>query len=113
MRITRQGTYIKPSSKNPIAYCDYTYIPFNIENTTYQYEWRGNSLVWTGFIVGNKFATEPQEQNRPPKPGLTDPTIVKDPRFPNPFIPADANPTPPTAQALNKLLTFNWNESEI
>ena len=113
MRIRKQGTFIKPSSKNPIGYCDYTYIPFNIENMTRQYEWRGNNLVWTGSIVGKKFATIPQEQNRPPPPGLTDPTVVKDPRLPNPFIPADANPVPPYNVLLNQLLNFNWNESDI
>ncbi len=62
------GKYVSVSSSSPkaLGICDYSGFVFNREDMVKQMEWRGNALVWTGFIVGRPFADRPNEQLRPP-----------------------------------------------
>ena len=60
------GRYVKKGSLEPIGVCDYSGFFFSKSDLIKQMEWRGNSLVWTGFMVGRPFLDIPSEQNRPP-----------------------------------------------
>lgn len=59
---------------NPLArgICDKTGFVFRHVDLVKQMEWRGNSLVWTGFLVGKPYEDVPNEQLRtilfPPDP---------------------------------------------
>jgi hypothetical protein len=72
---------IDPDHPTGLGICDYSGLVFNRKDMVKQMEWRGNRLVWTGFIVGKSWVDMPQEQFRPPqlKP---DPVPLKDPRPP-------------------------------
>lgn len=60
------GRYVKKGSLEPIGVCDYSGFFFSKSDLIKQMEWRGNSLIWTGFMVGRPFLDVPSEQNRPP-----------------------------------------------
>ena len=84
MTMRPKGKHVKQIdvwSPNALAICDYTQFIFERRHLIKQYEWRGNRLVWTGFLVGKPYADIPNEQLRPPliKP---DPIPVRNPRLP-------------------------------
>lgn len=68
-----------PERPQPTGVCDYTGFWFNHDDLCRQMEWRGNSLVWTGFLVGKPFLDEPNEQMRNPLI-MPDPMPVMDAR---------------------------------
>jgi hypothetical protein len=62
----QRGAYVKKGSLEPVGVCDYSGFWFSRSDLVKQMEYRGNSLVWTGFMVGRPFLDVPSEQNRPP-----------------------------------------------
>jgi len=76
-----KGKYVAINENSPAALgvCDYSGFTFKREDLEKQMEWRGNALVWTGYMVGRPFLDEPNEQLRPPilPP---DPIPVQNPR---------------------------------
>lgn len=78
---TKKGQYVTIDIDNPqaLGICDRTGFVHNRKDLVKQMEWRGDSLVWTGFLVGRDFVDVPNEQSRPPilPP---DPVPVIDPR---------------------------------
>jgi len=76
-----KGKHVIIDPDNPVALgiCDATGFVFKRTDLVKQMEWRGNSLKWTGFLVGKPYVDKPNEQLRTPllKP---DPVPVKDPR---------------------------------
>jgi hypothetical protein len=100
-----KGKYVAIDPKKPsgLGVCDYSGFVFNHKDLVKQMEWRGNKLIWIGFMVGRPYLDKPQEQNRPPifKP---DPKPLKNAR---PDIKsADA---PPNNQRLAQLNQYRWN----
>ncbi len=81
------GRYMSVDETAPGAagVCDLTGFIFPHSMLKKQMEWRGDSLAWTGFMVGEPFLDKPQQQNRPP-PIKDDPTVVKNPRIPQNYI---------------------------
>lgn len=77
------GKYVNINLSNPraLGVCDYSGYIFNREDLVKQMDWRGNALVWTGFLVGKPFLDIPNDQARPPilPP---DPIPVQMPRLP-------------------------------
>ena len=63
---SQRGEYVRKDTVEPVGVCDYSGFYFSKSDLVKQYEWRGNDLVWTGFLVGRPFVDEPNEQNRPP-----------------------------------------------
>jgi hypothetical protein len=63
-----KGKHVHINRKNPAALgvCDDSGFDFNHKHLIKQMEWRGDRLVWTGFLVGQPYLDVPQEQNRPP-----------------------------------------------
>ena len=102
--------YYNYNRKTPKPYgvCDYSGLVFKHCDLVKQKDWRGNSLVWTGLMVGAEFADKPQPQNRPPITG-TDPNPVQNPRPTPDYIDPESNPVLPNNQLMNKLNNFNWN----
>lgn len=98
--------YVKDIN-SPLGVCDRTGFYFNHSDLKKQMEWRGNSLVWTGLMVGEPFLDIPSEQNRPPitKP---DPKPVKNARPPENYIASDANTVLPYDQLTAKLKNVRW-----
>ncbi len=78
-----KGKHVRISQSAPqaLGICDYTGFVFNRKDLVRQMEWRGNALVWTGFLVGIPYVDEPNQQLRPPilPP---DPVPVMYPRLP-------------------------------
>lgn len=76
------GKHVNINEDNPqaLGICDYSGFVFKRCEMVRQMEWRGNRLVWTGFIVGPPYADMPNEQLRPPilRP---DPVPVINPRL--------------------------------
>jgi hypothetical protein len=68
LRYSPKGKYVTVNDRNPkaLGICDYSGFVFNRVDMVRQMEWRGNSLVWTGMIVGKPFADKPNEQGRAP-----------------------------------------------
>jgi hypothetical protein len=64
-----------------VGVCDYSGFFFNHKDLHKQMEWRGNSLVWNGFLVGKPYLDIPNEQMRNPLI-YPDPVPIKDPRPP-------------------------------
>lgn len=108
--MSRMGKYVTVSwdDDEGVKVCDYTGFVFNESDTVKQRDWRGNLLVYTGMIVGERFADKPQEQNRVPLP-KNDPYPIKDPRLPANYVDPNNNPVPSPPQLLAKLRNFNWN----
>lgn len=102
--ITYIGRYAKvdPNNPEPIGFCDRTGIPFNRKDLVKQMEWVGNTLVWTGWLVGRPFLDTPNQQNKIP-PVKADPIPVKDPR--------DKLPARELSQAeiLSQLMSNNYH----
>lgn len=61
------GKYVTIDTENPagVAICDYSGFVFNHKDLVRQMEWRGEALVWTGFMVGKPFVDQPNPQLRP------------------------------------------------
>ena len=76
-----KGKHVSIDQTNPeaLGICDYTGFVFKRKDLVRQMEWRGNALIWTGFLVGRPYVDTPNEQLRPPilPP---DPVPVKLPR---------------------------------
>jgi len=74
---------IDVNSPDALGICDYTGFVFNRKDLFKQMEWRGNGLVWTGYMVGQPYLDIPNEQLRPPilPP---DPVPVRIPRLQQP-----------------------------
>src|SRR3954463_13016780 len=71
-------------NSDALGECDRSGFTFNKKDLCKQMEWRGNSLVWTGLLVGRPFLDTPNEQLRPPLV-KSDPKSVSDPRPPVPY----------------------------
>lgn len=81
MSYRRKGKYvtIDPDAPQALGICDLTGFVFNRRDLVKQMEWRGNELVWNGFLVGRPFNTRPNPQlSSPPIP--PDPVPIIDPR---------------------------------
>jgi hypothetical protein len=130
-----QGKRVTIDPKNPeaLGICDYTDFVFNHKDLVKQMEWRGDSLVWTGWMVGRPYVDTPNEQNRPPLV-KDDPRPIKDPRVPQdtvqdtlnfgaPGIASSAvqvnytdpeiNPLPSYNQVLQRLNQVRFNEGSL
>jgi hypothetical protein len=62
------GKYVRIDQDNPqaLGICDFTGFVTNRRDMVKQMEWRGNRLIWTGFLVNAKFADTPNPQLKPP-----------------------------------------------
>lgn len=88
------GKYVTVDKDNPeaVGICDYSGFVFPRKDLIRQMEWRGNRLVWTGFLVGRPYVDQPNPQLRPPiLPPDPIPVI-------NPRLPQGSNPTWSTMQ---------------
>lgn len=78
-----KGKHVTIDENNPeaLAICDYTGFVFHRKDLVKQMAWRGDRLVWNGFLVGRPYADVPNPQLKPPilPP---DPIPVVDPRPP-------------------------------
>lgn len=102
------GKYVKKRSMEAIKICDYSGFYFSESDIVQEKEWRGNSLVPTGFWVGKPYLNEPQEQNRPPRVS-NDPKPVK---LARPLYGTDRDqPNAPSAN-IAKMMLDNFNCSE-
>lgn len=63
-----KGKHVRIDTESPdaLGICDYTGFVFNRKDLVRQMEWRGNSLQWTGFLVGRPYADKPNPQLIPP-----------------------------------------------
>jgi hypothetical protein len=105
-----KGKYatIDPNNPSALGICDDSGFVFNHKDLVKQMEWRGDNLVWTGFMVGKPYLDVPQEQNRPPLV-KADPRPVANPRLPDPYTDPDSNQVLPNNQLLAKLNNSHWN----
>lgn len=80
-----KGKHVIIDPENPLALgiCDATGFVFRHCDLVKQMEWRGNSLVWTGFMVGRPYVDIPNEQLRTPIL-RADPVPIDLPRGPQP-----------------------------
>lgn len=103
-----KGKYVDIDYENPspLGVCDYSGFVFNHKDLHKQMEWRGDRLVWTGFMVGTPFLDEPNQQSRPPLV-KSDPSVVLDARPPEGYISPDSVITTLTAQERLALLEQN------
>lgn len=101
-----RSKYVRKGSMDAIGVCDYSGFQFSHSDLVKQKEWRGNNLVWNGFMVGSPFVDVPNQQQRPPLV-KADPEVVKNPR---PDLPA---PQVGTAQQILNTLYNNvsWNQN--
>ena len=67
MRNSPKGKYVRVDIDNPraLGICDHSGFVFNRCDMVKQYQYIGDSLQWTGLIVGKPFADVPNEQARP------------------------------------------------
>lgn len=93
---------IDETSPKAVGICDKTGFIFNRKDLVKQMEWRGNALVWTGFLVGRPYVDEPNQQLRPPilPP---DPVPVVMPR-----LEQESPPTQPQSVILANLQNTNF-----
>ena len=71
MRTRNHGKYTKMSNKRPqaIGRCDYTGLMAAHRDMSFQYQYTGDGLVNTGYLVYSKFKDEPNPQSlAPPLP---------------------------------------------
>jgi hypothetical protein len=81
MRVRNHGKYTNMRRNNPraIARCDYSGLMVQHSNMIRQMEYRGQGLVWTGYLVNPKFADQPNPQNLTPRVKL-DPVPIPNAR---------------------------------
>ncbi len=96
-----RGSYVRKGSKEPVGVCDFSGFWFSHSDLVKQMEYRGNSLVWTGFMVGRPFVDIPNQQARPPLV-KADPKVVINPR-PMGLELESGLPAPDTIVSLKKL----------
>lgn len=84
-RYRRKNANIKNASA--LGVCDVSGFTFYHKDLVKQMEWRGDRLVWTGFMVAPQYLDIPQEQSRPPIVH-DDPRPVLNPRIPQQPQPA-------------------------
>jgi hypothetical protein len=90
---------VDPNHPEAFAVCDRCGFVYNIGNLKKQQEWRGNQLMWTGFLVCDPCLDVPFELNRPvvlPP----DPPPVPNARPPNWVAQSEGGPAIETAQQL-------------
>ncbi len=109
-----QGRHLRVSERDSTAaaQCDYTDFTFNHTDLVKQMEWRGDRLVWTGYMVGRPYLDTPNEALRPP-PVKADPYPVRNPRLPQPYG-ADLSQGPElsTQQIVAQLEELSWGPFE-
>ena len=68
MSMRPKGKHVQIDTSFPegLGICDYTGFVFNHKDLVKQMEWRGNGLIWTGYMVGKPYLDTPNEQLRPP-----------------------------------------------
>jgi len=76
-----KNVFINPEDPVGVALCDNSDFVYQHQQLNKQLEWRGNALIWTGFLAAGDHLDVPNEQLRPPllKP---DPVPLTNPRFP-------------------------------
>ena len=80
--MTFKGPVIDPDNPISAAVCDATGFVTSRSDLVKQYQYRGNQLVWTGFLVDKHFVDVPNPQlMNPVLP--PDPVPVKQPRVDN------------------------------
>lgn len=84
---------INPKRPEALGQCDESGLIFNHKDLVKQMEWRGNSLVWTGLLVGKPYLDVPNEQLRPPLV-KEDPYAIKDSRPSYPYTDPEYPVTP-------------------
>lgn len=130
-----QGKRVTIDFDNPeaLGICDYTDFVFSHKDLVKQMEWRGDNLVWTGWMVGRPYVDVPNEQNRPPLV-KDDPRPIKDPRVPQDtvqntlnrgapgiassqiqvnYTDPEINPLPSYNQVLQRLAQVRFNEGSL
>lgn len=78
MRVRNHGkyTHMRKSDPRAIARCDYSGLMVAHSSLQRQMEYRGNGLVWTGYLVCSKFLDVPNPQNLVPRIKLDPVPIV-------------------------------------
>ena len=97
------GKKVRNQSRGGISFCDQTEMAYNYSDLVKQYEWRGNQLTWTGFMVGYDVVDVPNQNVRPfqyKKEGVPPPNI----RPPQPEIIAMS-----TQETLQTLKSTVWS----
>jgi len=104
-----KGKYVTIDPNNPSALgvCDESGFTFNHKDLVKQMEWRGNALIWTGFMVGKPYLDVPNEQTRPPLV-KDDPRPVTNPRLPMDYTDPESNPVLSNEQLIAKLNNIHW-----
>lgn len=74
-KASRKFVTVDPTNSKAVGICDYSGFYFNHDDLQRQMEWRGNALVWTGYLVGKPFLDTPNEVMRPITP-YADPVPV-------------------------------------
>lgn len=129
------GKYVRINKNHPraLGVCDQTGFIHNKSDLVKQMEWRGDSLAWTGFLVGKDFVDKPNEQGRAPRiPIDPKPVVLPRPKqaqentfFNNNWPPLNelqfpltgldggeqGNLMPSGQQRLANLQNFNWSGS--
>ncbi len=99
--------FIDEWGSEALAICDQTGFIFKRKDLVRQMQWRGNRLVWTGFLVGRPYLDVPNEQLRPP-PLKPDPVPVKEPRLPQGTLMVWEYLTSPNWEQINFVNWENW-----
>jgi hypothetical protein len=106
-----QGKHVNVDFSTPgaLGICDFTGFVFRRRDMVKQMEWRGNRLVWTGYIVGRPYADMPNPQLKPPmlKP---DPVPVRNPRDPQGQITTWSTIQSPVFSELEILTWTSWGD---
>ena len=99
-----RGKFVRKGSLEAVKLCDRSGLWFSASDICVEKEWRGNSLVPTGFFVGRPYLDEPNEQFRTPKVS-NDPQPVMNarPLTNGDLLGPDAPPTPIAVKILDDL----------
>lgn len=99
MSFNPMGKHFKIDVRRPLgsALCDKTQFRMRHCDLVRQMEWYGNTLQWTGYMVGKWYVDRPNPAGRVPilKP---DPVPLNNPR------PPQTNPEAPTSQQTYNIL---------
>lgn len=76
----RPNRFSSTGDKGARAQCDRCGFYFHHRDLKKQMEWRGDALVWTGWLVDKKCLDVPDEHKRPIRLP-PDPVPIKDPRL--------------------------------